>query len=167
MSHQDSRSFATIHTRSKEKQECTRGSLKHKSIHSKLFEELSKGQFPFDWSKKNGGAHGGNKVLYSELKRNDKNVRIPTVAQANGIQGCKTKNVQQLHKEFTDAAPETHTFRCSLNIYSLLTLYPVDCNGFAQKHIMDSVLHYQFHLVKKYTATTTLSRVHQPHSFID
>ncbi|XP_067888147.1 uncharacterized protein si:ch211-171b20.3 isoform X5 [Heterodontus francisci] len=108
MSHQDSRSFATIHTRSKEKQECTRRSLKHKSLHTKLFEELSKGQFPFDWSKKNGGALGGNKVLSSELKRNDKNVRIPTVAQA------KAKNVQQLHKEFTDGAPETHTFSTQL-----------------------------------------------------
>ncbi|XP_038665533.1 uncharacterized protein LOC119972615 isoform X1 [Scyliorhinus canicula] len=96
ISHQDSRSCATIHSRSKEKQECTRRSLKHKSLHTKLFEELSKGQFSFDWSKKNGGAHGGNKVFSSELRRNDKNVRIPTVAQANGIQGCKTKNVQQL-----------------------------------------------------------------------
>ncbi|XP_067888146.1 uncharacterized protein si:ch211-171b20.3 isoform X4 [Heterodontus francisci] len=147
---------------SKEKQECTRRSLKHKSLHTKLFEELSKGQFPFDWSKKNGGALGGNKdtqelpqqpkevereqqhstdeealsldltfvatnsdtgtlrtldasielgsahVLSSELKRNDKNVRIPTVAQA------KAKNVQQLHKEFTDGAPETHTFSTQL-----------------------------------------------------
>ncbi|XP_067888144.1 uncharacterized protein si:ch211-171b20.3 isoform X2 [Heterodontus francisci] len=179
MSHQDSRSFATIHTRSKEKQECTRRSLKHKSLHTKLFEELSKGQFPFDWSKKNGGALGGNKdtqelpqqpkevereqqhstdeealsldltfvatnsdtgtlrtldasielgsahVLSSELKRNDKNVRIPTVAQA------KAKNVQQLHKEFTDGAPETHTFSskthnglcCSLSIPSSQKLH--------------------------------------------
>ncbi|XP_043545119.1 uncharacterized protein si:ch211-171b20.3 isoform X5 [Chiloscyllium plagiosum] len=130
---------------SKEKQECTRRSLKHKPLHTKLFEELSKGQFPFDWSKRNGGALGGNKgsmatqrrrekelqhstedevlsldltvaatdsntVLSSELKRNDKNVKIPTVTQANGIQGCKTKNVQQSHKEFTDGTPETHAF---------------------------------------------------------
>ncbi|XP_043545115.1 uncharacterized protein si:ch211-171b20.3 isoform X1 [Chiloscyllium plagiosum] len=144
MSHPD-RGFATIHTRSKEKQECTRRSLKHKPLHTKLFEELSKGQFPFDWSKRNGGALGGNKgsmatqrrrekelqhstedevlsldltvaatdsntVLSSELKRNDKNVKIPTVTQANGIQGCKTKNVQQSHKEFTDGTPETHAF---------------------------------------------------------
>ncbi|XP_067836555.1 uncharacterized protein si:ch211-171b20.3 isoform X4 [Heptranchias perlo] len=110
MSHQDSRSFATTHTRSKEKQECTRRSLKHRSLNSKLFEELPKDQFPFDWSKKNGVGLGGNKVLSSELKRNDKHFRVPTVAQAHGIEGCKAKNVQQLHKEFTYGAPETHTF---------------------------------------------------------
>ncbi|XP_043545120.1 uncharacterized protein si:ch211-171b20.3 isoform X6 [Chiloscyllium plagiosum] len=103
MSHPD-RGFATIHTRSKEKQECTRRSLKHKPLHTKLFEELSKGQFPFDWSKRNGGALGGNKV---------------------------------------------------------------------RRHIMASVLRYQFRLIKNlraadkmYTATTTLFRVHQLRSFI-
>ncbi|XP_067836557.1 uncharacterized protein si:ch211-171b20.3 isoform X6 [Heptranchias perlo] len=95
---------------SKEKQECTRRSLKHRSLNSKLFEELPKDQFPFDWSKKNGVGLGGNKVLSSELKRNDKHFRVPTVAQAHGIEGCKAKNVQQLHKEFTYGAPETHTF---------------------------------------------------------
>ncbi|XP_032875189.1 uncharacterized protein LOC116972034 [Amblyraja radiata] len=94
---------------SKERQECTSRSPKQRLLPTGLFEEFSKDQFPFDWSKKTSAGLGGSKVLSSDMKRNDRDVRVPTMAQTNGIQGCKAKSLQHLFKETTYAASELHT----------------------------------------------------------